>query len=271
MRASRLIQLLKWPAILGLVLTVLSVMMITIFQDALIFQTQKLEPNYAYSFDIPFEEFSISTNDGETLNALLFSPADSSKGLILYFHGNSGNLKRWGNIASQLTSEGYHVLVFDYRGYGKSTGKPSEDGLYRDAEAAWQWTATHVRPEKLILYGRSLGSAVASYLATQVNPDLLILETPFDNLRGAVNPVFRPLLNAFPLRYTFPTIDRVAQTSCRKMIFHGTDDPVVSLKSALRLKSALQPADEFVILEGGTHDNLNEFALYRQKLSEALK
>ncbi|MFN3840787.1 MAG: alpha/beta hydrolase [Cyclobacteriaceae bacterium] len=263
--------MLKWPAILGLVLTILSVLMITVFQDALIFQAEKLDPTYAYSFELPFQEISISTDDGETLNALLFSPADTSRGLILYFHGNAGSLQRWGNIASGLTAHGYQVLVFDYRGYGKSTGKPSEEGLYRDAEAIWEWATTHMPHQKQILFGRSLGSAVAAYLAARVNPDLLVLETPFDNLRGAVNPVFRPLVNIFPLRYTFPTIDRVEQASCKKLIFHGTDDPVVSLNSALRLKNALRPADEFVILEGGTHDNLSEFVLYRQKLSEALK
>ncbi|MDL5048544.1 alpha/beta hydrolase [Oscillatoria amoena NRMC-F 0135] len=257
--------------ILGLVLTLLSTLMIIVFQDALIFQSEKLNPSYAYTYDVPFREVSISTVDGESLNALLFSPADSSRGLILYFHGNSGSLKRWGNISAQLTAYNYHVLVFDYRGYGKSTGKPSEEGLYRDAQAVWRWSTTHVPHKKLILYGRSLGSAVASYLATQADPDLLILETPFDNLRGAVNPVFRPLVDIFPLRYSFPTIERLGQVACKKLIFHGTDDPVVSLNSAIRLKSVLQKADEFVILEGGSHDNLSEFALYNQKLEEVLR
>ncbi len=271
MRVPRFLQLLKWPAILGLVLTLLSVLMITVFQDALIFRPEELEPSYAYSFDIPHSEISITTSDGETLNALLFSPADSSKGLILYFHGNAGNLKRWGQIASGLTSYNYQVLVFDYRGYGKSTGKPSEEGLYHDADAVLQWSKENLQPAKVVLFGRSLGSAVAAYLATRVSADLLVLETPFDNLRGAVNPVFRPLVGIFPLRYTFPTIDRLAQASCRKLIFHGTDDRIVSLNSALKLKTVLQPADEFVVLENGTHDNLNEFAAYRQKLTEALK
>lgn len=270
LRISRFIHWLKWPAILGLVLTVLSVLMIFFFQDALIFQAEKLDPTFTYTFDVPHQEISISTRDGETLNALLFSPPDSSKGLILYFHGNSGSLKRWGAIASKLTAYHYHVLVVDYRGYGKSTGKPSEQGLYADADAVWQWAqATH--PQRLVIFGRSLGSAVAAYLATKVNPDLLILETPFNNLNGAVNPVFRPLIRIFPLRYSFPTIDRVEQASCKKLIVHGTADPIVSLQSALALKAVLLPSDEFVILEGGTHDNLSEFQLYRSKLAQALR
>lgn len=267
---SRFIQWLKWPAILGLVLTVLSGLMIYFFQDSIIFQTEKLEPALSYSFGVPHQEISITTPDGETLNALLFSPVDSSKGLILYFHGNSGSLKRWGGIAAPLTAYNFHVLVVDYRGYGKSTGKPDEQGLYADAQAVWQWAQSALAPPRLVIYGRSLGSAVASYLASKTNPDLLILETPFHNLQGAVNPVFRPLVKIFPLRYSFPTIDWVAEASCKKLLFHGTADPVVALQSALKLKAVLRPSDEFVILEGGTHDNLSEFEQYHSKLAEAL-
>lgn len=271
MRIARLLQWFKWPAIIGLVLTALSVLLIFFFQDALIFQTEKLEPTFGYSFSVPFKEIFITTHDGETLNALLFSPADSSEGLILYFHGNSGSLKRWGEIASQLTSYNYHVLVFDYRGYGKSTGTPGERVLYQDAETVWQWAKSNLQFNELVIYGRSLGSAVASHLAVKANPKLLVLETPFDNLLGAVNPVFRPLVRIFPLRYTFPTIDRVAQTSCRKLIFHGTDDAIVALQSALNLKGVLKPDDEFVIIEGGTHDNLSVSSHYQNKLTEALQ
>jgi pimeloyl-ACP methyl ester carboxylesterase len=268
---SRILRWLKGPVILSLVLTVLSVLMIFFFQDVLIFQAEKLDVSHAYSFEFPFQEISIATPDGETLNALLFSPADSSKGLILYFHGNSGSLKRWGVIASQLTQFNYQVLVVDYRGYGKSTGKPDEQGLYADADAVWQWAQLNLRPAKCVLFGRSLGSAVASYLAAKTNPDLLILETPFNNLYGAVNPVFRPLVRIIPFRYSFPTIDWVEQATCKKLIFHGTDDLVVSINSALKLKKGLRPHDEFVILDGGTHDNLSEFQLYHLKLAEALQ
>ncbi|MCK6616793.1 MAG: alpha/beta hydrolase [Cyclobacteriaceae bacterium] len=271
MRIARLFQWLKWPAILGLVLTMLSVLLIFFFQDALIFQAEKLEPSFGFSFTVPFEEIYIETDDGETLNALLFSPSDSSKGLIIYFHGNSGNLKRWGEIASALTRYNYHVLVFDYRGYGKSTGKSTEQGLYADANAVWLWAQQNLKPNKIILFGRSLGSAVASHLASKTTPDLLILETPFNNLQGAVNPVFRPLTRIFPLRYTFPTIDRLGQATCRKLIFHGTNDLIVSLHSALQLKKVLMPVDEFIVIEEGTHDNLSEFQLYQTKLSEALQ
>jgi len=267
----RLITWLKWPAILALVLTVLSVLMIFFFQESIIFQAEKLDPEFSYSFLIPHREISIPTPDGETLNALLFAPSDSSKGLILYFHGNSGSLKRWGAIAGSLTALHYHVLVVDYRGYGKSTGKPNEQGLYTDAEAVWQWAQSTLTPPRLVIYGRSIGSAVASYLATRTNPDLLILETPFNNLKGAVNPVFRPLVTIFPLRYSFPTIDWVRQAHCKKLLLHGTADRVVSLNSALKLKKVLLPGDQFVVLEGGTHDNLSEFELYHIKLAELLQ
>jgi pimeloyl-ACP methyl ester carboxylesterase len=91
------------------------------FPDQFVFQSERLPQNHVYTFDQEFREYTIRTTDGETLNALLFSPQDSSRGLILYFHGNAGNLQRWGEYAVDFTSLGYDVLMTDYRGYGKST------------------------------------------------------------------------------------------------------------------------------------------------------
>lgn len=245
-----------------------------LFQDYLIFQAITLDKSYRYDFAVPFEEHSIAVpNESEpadTLNALWFKPDSVSKGLIVYFHGNRGNLQRWGRYAKDLTSLGYEVVMIDYRGYGKSTGKPSEEVLYRDARVVYDWCVARGLHGRLILYGRSLGSAVASHLAGEVNHDLLILETPFDELRGVMRPYLGPLVALMPLRHTFSNAEHIRTAKSRVVIFHGTRDNVVPLSSAERLKPLLTTPADFVIVEGAAHRNLSAFPAYQEGLRAVL-
>ena len=125
------------------------------------------------------------------------------------------------------------------------------------------WSQANIPHSKLILYGRSLGSAVASHLATSANPDLLMLETPFDELNSA--------LYTFSSKYKFPTKDFLTNVTCKRIIIHGTNDWVVPLSSAMKLKPLLKAGDQFVIIEGGSHNNLRDFDEYHKTLKEALK
>lgn len=233
-------------------------------QDKFIFQSETLPQDYKFTFDKKFTEYFIPTEDGHQLNALLFNTERPSvpKGLILYFHGNARNLKRWGEYATDFTSLGYDVLMVDYRGYGKSTGSPTEENLYNDAQIILKWSRTNFSYAHTIMYGRSLGAAVATHLATQSTPDLLILETPFDELTS--------VLYSFPSRYSFDNHTMLPEVKCRKIIIHGTKDRVVPLSSALRLKPLLYEEDKFVIIEGGGHNDLREFKEYHKVLEEVL-
>lgn len=243
-----------------------------LFQDKLIFQSVSLERNYVYSFNFNFQEYFIPVGGQhtDTLNALSFKPKEESKGLIIYFHGNRGNLQRWGQYAPNLTRHGYEVLMIDYRGYGKSTGKPGEQAFYSDARQVYQWARGRHPEGKLILYGRSLGSAVASHLATEVSCDLLILETPFDELRGVMDPYFEFGIQFLPLRYKFSNYENLRDVQSRVLILHGTADKVVPLSSALRLKSQLQSPEDFVIIPKGGHRNLGSFPEYQLALEKFL-
>jgi uncharacterized protein len=240
------------------------------FHDLFVFQSRSLPKEYVFTFDWQFSEHTIPSGDGKLLNALLFKTAQPSKGLILYFHGNAGNLQRWGNYAVDFTQLGFDVLMPDYRGYGKSSGVPSEKYLYDDALTILRWARENTKPQRLIFYGRSLGSAIASQLATVQSPDLLILETPFDELSGAIYPIIRPVLKFLPERYYFSNKASLAKVSCRKVIFHGTNDWIVPLSSALRLKPLLKGDDRFVIIKGGGHRNLRDFKEFHVALEEAL-
>jgi len=249
-------------------------------QDRIIFQRVKLEPLYGgYKFDYGYEEYFIKTGPNmlDSINVLVFNAGDSvksdsmnSKGLILYFHGNRGNLQRWGRYAPDFTQYGYDVMMIDYRGYGKSSGTPSEENLYFDGAALYQF-AKRRNAERLIIYGRSLGSAVASRLAADQSCDLLVLETPFDNLRGVIPSPWNFLAPILPLRHRMSNVDHLKLVDERVVIFHGTEDPIVPLNSALRLRPLLKRPDDFIIIPGGRHRNLGRTEPYQKKIRELLE
>lgn len=241
-----------------------------LFPEKFVFQPKMLAVDHVFQFDQPFGEHFIKTPDGETLNALLFKSPTPSKGFILYFHGNAGNLQRWGKYAIDFTQLGYDILMVEYRGYGKSTGRPSEVDFYADAQVVLDWAKENIPFSRLIIYGRSLGSGVATQLAVKNTPELLILETPFNELRGAINTPMQPLLALFPARYHFPNDKNIPLLKCRKVIFHGTLDWVVPLSSALKLKPLLSQGDRFFIIEGGGHRNLNKFKEFQKGLAQVL-
>lgn len=243
-------------------------------QDLLIFQSVKLPKDHVYQFEGRFNEYFIPVvnpdQTRDTLNALWFNADTLSRGLVIYFHGNRGNLQRWGNYAAPLIKEGYDVLMIDYRGYGKSTGKPGEEAFYRDARQVFDWALPKRTDGKLVLYGRSLGSAVASHLAGEVPNDLLILETPFDELKGVAQPYVESGTWLLPMRYTFSNRKNLEAVHARVVILHGTDDAIVPLSSALRLKPLLQSPEDFIIIPGGGHRNLPSFPQYEETLRRVL-
>lgn len=241
-----------------------------LFRGKLIFQRTALPKTYAFAFSQPFEEYFITSPDNITLNALFFRSDKPSRGLIFYLHGNADDLQRWGKYAADFTNLGFDVFMIDYRGYGKSTGTPSESKLYLDATFALNWVSTHLPYKQLIIYGRSLGSAIASQLSIKAQPDLLILETPFASFKDVIYWPLKPALFLFPFDATFSNQEFLPKVTCRKVIFHGTSDWVVPLSSAEKLKPFLESSDDFIIIEGGGHRNLHDFKLYHDKLAEVL-
>ncbi|MBC29912.1 MAG: alpha/beta hydrolase [Muricauda sp.] len=263
---SRLRKFVGWL----LAFFVLSLAMLTLFQERLIFLPTKLPKDFQYVFDEDFEEIFLTADDGARLNALHFK-ADVSKGLILYFHGNAGDLSRWGEIASYFVDKGYDVLVMDYRTYGKSTGKLSEEALYQDAELFYEYALGHYQESDIVLYGRSLGTGLATYLASRNRPKKLILETPFYSLVEVAKEKFPYLPVGSLLRYEFPSYQYVQSLKSPVYIFHGTDDGVVPFASGKKLFNAV-PSEEktFFKIEGGDHNNLIAFSDYHRGIDAVL-
>ena len=250
---------------------ILTLILFYVFHNRIIFQYTQLPPNYPFQFSGPYQEYFIKTKKGIQLNGLLFQSPTPSKGLIFYTHGNADNLQRWGNYSVDFTELGYDVFMYDYRGYGKSEGQPNPKNLYNDSDDVYNWMIDEFNPSKVILYGRSLGSTVASHLATKVNANTLILETPFAEFEDVVYWPIRPLLHLFPINISLSNSKSLAKVTYPKFIFHGTDDWVVPLSSAEKLKPLLDQPDHFITIEGAGHKNISDFELYHTRLKEILK
>jgi fermentation-respiration switch protein FrsA (DUF1100 family) len=252
-------------------LLVLIIIGIYFMQEKLIFLPTKLTSGYKYQFSEPFEELFLESEDGARLNAVHFK-IENPKGLILYFHGNAGDLSRWGEIASELITYHYDVLIMDYRSYGKSTGDISEQNLFDDANLFYKYALKSYSEDDIVVYGRSLGTAFAVFIASENNPRKLILETPFYSLEEIAKKRFPFLPVNYLLKYRFLSNDFIEAVRCPVVIFHGTKDNIVPFASGKNL-SALVPEDRltFVPIEGGAHNNLINFKEYKRGIDAALK
>tara|TARA_R100001369_G_scaffold90177_1_gene128813 strand:+ start:10506 stop:11315 length:810 start_codon:yes stop_codon:yes gene_type:complete len=240
------------------------------FQEKLLFLPTTLEQNYQYEFNYSFEELFFETEEDATINALHFK-VDNPKGVILYFHGNAGDLSRWGKITEYFVAMNYDVLVMDYRTYGKSLGNLSEAAFYKDAQYCYNYLLKQYSDSQITLYGRSLGTGIASFLASKNQPKQLILETPYYSVLDVAEHRFPMFPIKKLLKYRFPTHEYLLKANCPITIIHGTDDSVVPYSSAKKLLDLNIEQLEFVTVKGGSHNNLRNFKIYKENIKGLLK
>lgn len=209
-------------------------------------------------FGVPFEAITLDTRDGERLRAWLMTPPppQAARARILYFHGNGGNLSNWSPILAGIVRRGYSVLAVDYRGYGLSTGRPTERGLYRDVDAvvARPWTEAESRLP-LVYWGRSLGGAMAGYAATVRKPDGIIIESGFPSARSVIrsSPVLAVL--SFLASYRFPAGEYLNQANVPVLMLHGDRDRVIPFALGRELFDQVTAPKQFVTIPGGDHND----------------
>ena len=149
-------------------------------QDKFLFHPKKLPATHTFGFSEPFGEYMIPLNKTDTISMVKFLPAGSSrKGLVIYFHGNMENIEHYAVYTGAFTSKGYEVWMPDYPGFGKSTGKLTEDNMYRMALQVQKLAASTISTDSIIIYGKSLGTGIAAYTASVSKCRTLILETPY--------------------------------------------------------------------------------------------
>lgn len=240
------------------------------FQERLIFFPSKMPMAHEYDFCQPFEEFFLTTEDGANLNAVHIKN-NSTKGVALYFHGNSGNVSHLGHVANLISRKGYDAILVDYRTYGKSTGKLSEQALNDDAQLFYDYALNRYDENEIVLYGRSFGTGIASRLAAKNNPCRLILESPFSSAVDLGSHRFPILPVSWLSQFRFPSTAYMQEVKCPIYIFHGTADKVIPYKFAQRLYDAI-PGDgkKLFTIEGGGHNYLQDYEVFKAGMNEAL-
>ena len=198
-----------------------------------------------------YEDVFLDTEDGVRLHGW-YIPRHGSKQALLFFHGNAGNISHRGASVEIFHRLGLNVFIFDYRGYGKSQGKPDEKGLYKDARAAWRYLSKErgFDQEKIILFGRSLGGAVAAKLAAEIQPGGLILESTFSSAKDVANAVFPVLSRLIFLRYDFDTAAHVRRVACPVLVLHSPDDEIIPFRLGEKVFQAANEPKSFVKMRG---------------------
>jgi len=204
-----------------------------------------------------YQPLTVETRDGQRLRGWRVRGPEA-RARILYFHGNGGNLSVWAPILSGTARRGFDLFAFDYRGYGLSTGHPTEQGLYRDVDAiVEQFWASPAVPGPAVYWGRSLGVSMATYAATVRRPDGLILEAGFPDARSLIRT--SPVLSVLGLfsTYRFPSREFLKRldTSVGVLVLHGDDDHVVPLEQGRALFEVVPTTKQFVLIHGGDHND----------------
>lgn len=207
------------------------------------------------AYGLPFETAEIRTADGETLHAW-WVPAENSRGTVLFFHGNAGNISHRLDYLLMFHRLGHSSLIVDYRGYGRSSGTPSEEGTYRDAEAAWEYLrqARSVRSQDLVLAGESLGAAVATWLATRVEPRALLLFSAFTSVNDLGASIYWFLPVRLISRLGYDNLGNLERIRAPLFVAHSRDDEIVPYSHGRRLFDAAREPKDFLELAGGHNE-----------------
>lgn len=260
-------SILEWIGIVALVYFGLC-LLAYYTQELFLFHPEKLDLDFKYQFEYPHYEIFLDADDGATINGLHFK-LPKSKGVIFYFKGNTRSIKGWGKYARDFLSKGYDFFVIDYRGFGKSTGKRTERNIELDTQIAYKYLCSFYKENEIIIYGRSIGSGFAAFLAASNHPKKLILDSPYYSMYHLTKMYLFFLPVASILNYPIRTDKFIQNVKCPIYIIHGTDDKLIPYRHALKL-SQLNKRSHLIRIIGGRHNNLPNFSQYHHVVYEIL-
>lgn len=240
-------------------------------QERFFFNPKQLAKDYQFEFKEKFEEVNIPVTENINLNAVLFK-AEHPKGVILYLHGNAGAIHDWGKRASLYLDNNYDILFVDYRGYGKSGGNYcNSDELLKDMQKVYDYTKTRYKENDIVVLGFSLGSGLATYLASRNNPKMLILNAPYYSWKTLISEEIAPPIPDFLIKYDIPTYQYIKEVTCPIKIFYGTRDFLIHPDTNAKKLQVLQPNNItlFAIIDAG-HNGLHITKQYYEDLKKVL-
>ncbi len=228
------------------------------YQDRLLFQpnipSRKVTSSPA-SIGLKFDPVTLIASDGVRLDGW-FIPAHDARGVVLFCHGNAGNISHRLESIKIFHDLGMNTFIFDYRGYGLSEGKPTEQGTYLDVEAAWQYLTDQkgVPAEQIVLFGRSLGAAVAAHLATVEKPAGFIVESGFTSVPDIAAQLYPFLPARWMSRLYYPTKEGVRSAACPVLVVHSPDDEIIPFSHGQQIFEAAREPKQFLKLRGGHNE-----------------
>ena len=262
-----------WLHVLIIILIAYVVISIALYylQDYMLFKPEKLPQDFQFHYkNQDTKEYNLETRDGAIINGIRFMPKGESKGVVLYLKGNSQSIKGWGKFAVDFTRHNYNVVMVDYRGFGKSTGRRTQKNIKRDLQVVYNKIKEQTTEDRIILYGRSLGSGFAAKLASTNNPKMLILESPYYSLTKvtARYAPFMPL--SLLIKYPLPTYKWLKYVQCPIHIIHGTHDKLIPYKTSVKLSQIKPKLTRLHTVIGGGHKNLNNFESYHKMMHDII-
>jgi len=249
---------------------VLLIVVIYFVQEKFIFKPEKLHQGFIYKYDAPFRELFFDVEPGVRINGLHFH-RENPAGLILYFHGNTRSIKGWAKYARDFYRFNYDVVLVDYRGFGKSTGKRSEERMLNDMQFVYDELKKIYPEQHLIVYGRSMGSGFATKIAADNNPRFLILDAPYYNFSKVVERFLPFLPVKLVLRYRLRTDKWIKRVKCPVYILHGTKDWLIPIRHSERLQQTNPKKIILIRIHGGGHNNLPTYDEYHNFIRDILK
>lgn len=224
-------------------------------------------------WDMEYEDIQLNLKDKTKISAWYLPHPEATK-TLLFFHGNGGNISHRGDSLTIFYKLKLNVLIMDYPGYGESEGQPSEQMLYETADVAWQYLldVKKTRPTNIIIFGRSLGGAVAVDLASRVKAGGLIVESTFSSVRDVVNTIMPRLSRLVYLRYSFNSLDKITKVKTPILSIHSPNDEVIPFRSGVKLYDAISSEKQFLEIKGGHNEGfIQSISPYMQTLRAFLK
>lgn len=258
--------------IIGLLVVLLGISLILyIVQEKIIIHAEKLSDDHEFSFPGSFEEINVIAHDGNKLNGVLFRVKES-RGLVFYLHNHSGNLEHCSNLAFYLNNLHQDVLVIDYRGFGKTRGKFSEQNTYEDIKVWYDQMKGMYADQEITVYGRGIGTAFATYLAKIYHPKRLILESPLYDLLYTAKKYYPLLPNLkYISKYSFNTAMHIKEVECPILILHGKKNKLIHYTNSSKLYELNKKNITIALLADGDHYNMMSQQKYREQLTRVFQ
>ena len=237
------------------IILVLSLLLLNIWmymqQPKMIFYPMRELHQVPSNWGLDYEDVTLKTEDGVQLHGW-YIPHKQSEHVLLFFHGNAGNISHRRDSIEIFHRLGLNIFIIDYRGYGKSQGTPGEQGLYQDASAAWHYLAEEkgFAANQVLIFGRSLGGAVAASLASEVHARGLILESNFSSAQDFGRAVFPILSRLVFMRYDFNTAEKIQRVNCPVLVLHSPDDEIMPYHLGEKVFQSANQPKHFVQMKG---------------------